>query len=224
MALIEYNPPQTPYLDIIYHDNHIMVINKPSGLLSVSGSKPKYYDSAMSRIKDKYGFCEPAHRLDMATSGILLFAMSKLADRELKRQFREREPKKYYRALIWGHLKEDRGTVDLPLICDWENRPRQRICFQNGKSAVTNFEVLARLPNNTTSVKLTPITGRSHQLRLHMLALGHPILGDKFYANPLAKSLSPRLCLHAESLQISHPLTKETMLFQKEADFSFLDF
>lgn len=219
MALIEYHPPVEPWLDIVYHDNHIMVVNKPSGLLSVPGNQPQYYDSAMSRIKDKYGFCEPAHRLDMATSGILLFAMSKAADRELKRQFREREPSKHYQALVWGHLEADEGLVNLPLICDWENRPRQKICFERGKRAQTRFQVLERLPNNTCRVRLTPITGRSHQLRLHMLALGHPILGDKFYAHPQAKALAPRLCLHAESLQITHPITGEVMVFERNADF-----
>ncbi|MDU8923475.1 bifunctional tRNA pseudouridine(32) synthase/23S rRNA pseudouridine(746) synthase RluA [Pasteurellaceae bacterium LIM206] len=219
MVLIEYNPPTEPWLDIVYHDNHILVVNKPSGLLSVSGNRPQYYDSAMSRVKDKYGFCEPAHRLDMATSGILLFAMSKAADSELKRQFRERETRKFYQALVWGHIAQDSGTVNLPLICDWENRPRQMICFERGKSAVTKFEVLQRLPNNSTRVKLTPITGRSHQLRLHMLALGHPILGDKFYAHPRAKAMSPRLCLHAESLTIKHPITGEEMTFSRTAAF-----
>ena len=219
MALIEYNPPQEPWLDLVYRDDYIAVVNKPSGLLSVPGNQPQYYDSAMSRVKEKYGFCEPAHRLDMATSGILLFALSKAADRELKRQFREREPKKYYQALVWGHVEQDHGVVELPLICDWENRPRQKICFERGKRAVTFYDVLQRYPNNTTRVKLTPITGRSHQLRLHMLALGHPILGDKFYAHPQAKALSPRLCLHAESLQIQHPITGETMEFTAPVDF-----
>ena len=220
MALIEYNHPIDPCLDIVYRDDHILLVNKPSGLLSVPGNQPQYYDSAMSRVKDKYGFCEPAHRLDMATSGLLLFAMSKLADRELKRQFREREPKKQYVALVWGHLEAAQGTVDLPLICDWENRPRQKICFERGKRAVTKFEVLQRLPNNSTQVRLTPITGRSHQLRLHMLALGHPILGDKFYAHPQAKAMSSRLCLHAEYLKITHPLTQDIMEFRAEASFS----
>ena len=219
MALIEYNPPQEPWLDLVYRDDYIAVVNKPSGLLSVPGNQPQYYDSTMSRVKEKYGFCEPAHRLDMATSGILLFALSKAADRELKRQFREREPKKYYQALVWGHVDQDHGVVELPLICDWENRPRQKICFERGKRAVTFYDVLQRYPNNTTRVKLTPITGRSHQLRLHMLALGHPILGDKFYAHPQAKSLSPRLCLHAESLQIQHPITGETMEFTAPVGF-----
>ena len=219
MALIDYNPPQEPWLDLVYRDDYIAVVNKPSGLLSVPGNQPQYYDSAMSRVKEKYGFCEPAHRLDMATSGILLFALSKAADRELKRQFREREPKKYYQALVWGHVEHDHGVVELPLICDWENRPRQKICFERGKRAVTFYDVLQRYPNNTTRVKLTPITGRSHQLRLHMLALGNPILGDKFYAHPQAKALSPRLCLHAESLQIQHPITGETMEFTAPVGF-----
>lgn len=219
MALIEYNPPQEPWLDLVYRDDYIAVVNKPSGLLSVPGNQPQYYDSAMSRVKEKYGFCEPAHRLDMATSGILLFALSKAADRELKRQFREREPKKYYQALVWEHVEQDHGVVELPLICDWENRPRQKICFERGKRAVTFYDVLQRYPNNTTRVKLTPITGRSHQLRLHMLALGHPILGDKFYAHPQAKALSPRLCLHAESLQIQHPITGEMMEFTAPVGF-----
>ena len=219
MALIEYNPPQEPWLDLVYRDDYIAVVNKPSGLLSVPGNQPQYYDSAMSRVKEKYGFCEPAHRLDMATSGILLFALSKAADRELKRQFREREPKKYYQALVWGDVEQDHGVVELPLICDWENRPRQKICFERGKRAVTFYDVLQRYPNNTTRVKLTPITGRSHQLRLHMLALGHPILGDTFYAHPQAKALSPRLCLHAESLQIQHPITGETMEFTAPVGF-----
>ena len=219
MALIEYNPPQEPWLDLVYRDDYIAVVNKPSGLLSVPGNQPQYYDSAMSRVKEKYGFCEPAHRLDMATSGILLFALSKAADRELKRQFREREPKKYYQALVWGDVEQDHGVVELPLICDWENRPRQKICFERGKRAVTFYDVFQRYPNHTTRVQLTPITGRSHQLRLHMLALGHPILGDKFYAHPQAKALSPRLCLHAESLQIQHPITGETMEFTAPVGF-----
>ncbi|AGO16639.1 bifunctional tRNA pseudouridine(32) synthase/23S rRNA pseudouridine(746) synthase RluA [Glaesserella parasuis] len=222
MALIEYNPPVEPWLDEVYCDNHILVINKPSGLLSVPGNRPEYQDSAMVRVQQKYGFTEPAHRLDMATSGILLFALSKQAEKELKRQFREREPKKHYQALVWGKLGEkvgDTGTMNFPLICDWENRPRQKICYERGKQAVTFYEILAHYPNNTTRVTLTPYTGRSHQLRVHCLALGHPIVGDKFYANPLAKSLSPRLCLHAEALTITHPVTQELMTFEAKPEF-----
>ena len=105
------------------------------------------------------------------------------------------------------------------MICDWENRPRQRLDFVFGKRAVTKFEVLERLPNNSTRVKLTPITGRSHQLRLHMLAQGHPILGDKFYAHPSAKSMASRLCLHAKQLSITHPITGEPITFRTKVDF-----
>ena len=202
MALIEYHPPLEPFLDEVYRDNHILVINKPSGLLSVPGNRPEYFDSAMTRVQKKYGFTEPAHRLDMATSGILLFALSKTAEKELKRQFREREPKKHYIALLWGKLGDkvgDTGKMNFPLICDWENRPRQKICYEHGKKAITHYEVLEYLPNNTTRVKLTPITGRSHQLRVHSLALGHPILG--------------------ESLTITHPITGERMTFTAEAEF-----
>ncbi|OBX05845.1 23S rRNA pseudouridylate synthase [Gallibacterium salpingitidis] len=217
MALIDYQPPAG--LHILYQDNHIAVINKQSGLLSVPGNQPQYQDSAMTRVAAKFGFTEPAHRLDMATSGVLLFALSKAAEKELKRQFREREPKKFYQALVWGHLAQDQGKIDLPLICDWENRPRQRIDFLVGKKATTFYEVIERYPNNTTRVKLTPITGRSHQLRVHMLALGHPILGDKFYSPPAVRAMAPRLCLHAASLTITHPITKELMTFSCVAEF-----
>lgn len=222
MALIEYNPPTSPWLDVLYRDDHILVLNKQSGLLSVPGNRPEYYDSAMTRVQQKYGFTEPAHRLDMATSGVLLFALSKVAEKELKRQFREREPQKHYVAVVWGRLGlavGEKGTMNFPLVCDWENRPRQKICYERGKKAVTHYEVLAHYPNNTTRVKLTPVTGRSHQLRVHCLALGHPIVGDKFYANPLAKSLSPRLCLHAQSLTITHPISGEKMTFSCDSEF-----
>ena len=219
MALLEYNPPLEPYLDVVYHDNHLLVVNKPSGLLSVPGRHAEHYDSAMSRVKEKYGYCEPAHRLDMSTSGLIVFAMSKAADRDLKRQFRERTPKKTYVALAWGHIKATKGEMNFPLICDWDNRPRQRICHEIGKKAKTEFEVLERLNNNSTRVRLTPITGRSHQLRLHLMALGHPILGDKFYSHPFARAMAPRLCLHAETLQITHPITGEVMNFKANCPF-----
>lgn len=221
MALLEYNPPTEPYLDFVYRDDYIAVVNKPSGLLSVPGAKPEYRDSVQTRIQEKCGFAESVHRLDMATSGIIVFALSKKAEKELKRQFRDREPKKFYQALVWGKMGEvgEMGEINFPLICDWDNRPRQKICYVRGKKALTFYEILANYPNNTTRVKLTPYTGRSHQLRLHTMALGHPILGDKFYSNPLAKSLASRMCLHAESLTITHPISGEVMTFSAKANF-----
>lgn len=214
-----YNPPTEPWLHILYQDNHIMVVNKPSGLLSVPGRLPEHQDSVMLRILRDYPGAQSVHRLDMATSGIIVVALTKAAERELKRQFREREPKKTYIARIWGHPEKDEGLVDLPLICDWPNRPKQKVCFETGKAAQTEWRVLEYCDDLSCRVELKPVTGRSHQLRVHMLALGHPILGDGFYAHPEAKALADRLLLHAESLTITHPHYGTSMTFRQPADF-----
>lgn len=158
----------------------------------------------------------------MATSGVIVVALNKAAERELKRQFREREPKKQYVARVWGHPAQAEGLVDLPLICDWPNRPKQKVCYETGKAAQTEYEVLEYAPDNTARVLLKPITGRSHQLRVHMLALGHPILGDRFYAPPEALALAPRLQLHAQTLTITHPAFGNAMTFKAPVDFKFL--
>lgn len=214
-----YNPPREPWLHVLYQDAHIMVVNKPSGLLSVPGRAPEHRDSVMSRIQEQFPAAESVHRLDMATSGVMAVALTKAAERELKRQFREREPKKSYLARVWGHMQPDAGLVDLPLICDWPNRPKQKVCFITGKPAQTAWQVLSRDEDGATRVKLMPVTGRSHQLRVHMLWLGHPILGDGFYAHPEAKAQAPRLLLHAQELAIVHPAFNTPMHFRCEADF-----
>ncbi|ENA1773296.1 bifunctional tRNA pseudouridine(32) synthase/23S rRNA pseudouridine(746) synthase RluA [Yersinia ruckeri] len=214
-----YNPPRDPWLHILYQDLHIMVVNKPSGLLSVPGRAPENKDSIMTRIQADFPTAESVHRLDMATSGVMVVALTKAAERELKRQFREREPKKSYIARVWGHLEQDEGLIDLPLICDWLNRPKQKVCYETGKSAQTEYQVLCRDADGSTRVKLSPITGRSHQLRVHMLAMGHPILGDGFYAHPEAKAMASRLQLHAQELCITHPEFGTPMHFRSEADF-----
>lgn len=215
----EYHPPREPWLHVLYQDEHIIVVNKPSGLLSVPGRAEEHRDSVMTRVQADFPIAESVHRLDMATSGVIVVALTKAAERELKRQFREREPKKSYIARIWGHMEHDEGLIDLPLICDWPNRPKQKVCFEHGKSAQTGYLVLSRDADGSTRVKLTPITGRSHQLRVHMLALGHPILGDKFYAHPEAKAMAPRLQLHAQELRITHPEFSTAMHFSCEPDF-----
>ncbi|MDJ0034980.1 bifunctional tRNA pseudouridine(32) synthase/23S rRNA pseudouridine(746) synthase RluA [Pantoea allii] len=214
-----YNPPLEPWLHILYQDAHIMVVNKPSGLLSVPGRLEEHKDSVMTRIQRDYPEAESVHRLDMATSGVIVVALTKAAERELKRQFREREPAKTYVARIWGHPAHEKGVVDLPLICDWPNRPKQKVCFETGKSAQTDYQVIEYREDNSARVVLKPITGRSHQLRVHMLALGHPILGDGFYAHPEAKAMAERLLLHAESLTITHPAFGNAMTFRQPADF-----
>lgn len=214
-----YDPPTEPWLYILYQDEHIMVVNKPSGLLSVPGRLPEHHDSIMARIQQQFPAAESVHRLDMSTSGIMIVALNKAAERELKRQFREREPKKQYVARIWGQPVENEGLVDLPLICDWPNRPKQKVCFQTGKSAQTYYRILSRDKDNSARVLLMPITGRSHQLRVHMQFLGHAILGDKFYATAEGKAMAPRLQLHAKSLSITHPAYQSPMHFSCEADF-----
>lgn len=214
-----YNPPTDPSLIVLYEDAHIIVVNKQSGLLSVPGKAPEHHDSIMSRIQARFPSAESVHRLDMATSGIIVVALHKQAERELKRQFREREPKKQYIARVFGHMEQDEGLIDLPLICDWPNRPKQKVCFETGKSAQTYYEVLSRDPDNSTRVLLKPITGRSHQLRVHLLSLNHPILGDRFYAHPEAKAMAPRLQLHALELTITHPINHSPMTFHCEPDF-----
>jgi len=204
---------------VLYQDEHIIVINKPSGLLSVPGRLPENKDSVMTRVQVDFPEAESVHRLDMATSGVIAVALHKAAERELKRQFREREPQKSYIARVWGHLAEDSGTIDLPLICDWPNRPKQKVCYETGKAAQTLYQVLSRDSDGSTRVHLKPITGRSHQLRVHMLALGHPILGDGFYAHPEAKAMAPRLQLHAQELKITHPVHGTALHFQCDPDF-----
>ncbi len=219
MLMETYNPPLEPWLHILYQDEHIMVVNKPSGLLSVPGRLEEHKDSVMTRIQRDFPQAESVHRLDMATSGVIVVALNKAAERELKRQFREREPSKYYVARVWGHPAAEEGLIDLPLICDWPNRPKQMVCFENGKAAQTEYQVLEYEASNSARVRLKPITGRSHQLRVHLLALGHPILGDRFYAHEEALSMAPRLQLHAESLTITHPAFGNSMTFKQPADF-----
>lgn len=213
-----YNPPTDPWLHVLYQDQHIIVVNKPSGLLSVPGKAVEHKDSIMTRVQADFPTAESVHRLDMATSGIIVVALNKTAEKELKRQFREREPEKIYQARVWGHITNKKGLIDLPLICDWPNRPKQKVCFTTGKPAQTKYKVLA-YEEQTTLVKLIPITGRSHQLRVHLLSLGHPIIGDQFYAHQAALILSSRLQLHAEELYITHPIYGSPIHFTCKADF-----
>ncbi|MBR9728360.1 bifunctional tRNA pseudouridine(32) synthase/23S rRNA pseudouridine(746) synthase RluA [Shewanella intestini] len=217
MADFIYTPPTVPWLDIIHQDRDIIVLNKPSGLLSIPGRKIEYQDSVFQRVLAEHPNAQVVHRLDMATSGVIVLALRKNAERELKRQFRNRETAKTYYARVAGHMKPIE-KVSLPLICDWPNRPKQKVCHQTGKPSETGVEIISYAPRSTL-VKLTPITGRSHQLRVHMMALGHPILGDGFYADPLAKSQSPRLLLHASRLQICHPYSGKPMTFEAATPF-----
>jgi len=216
MTVAEYNPPSSP-LDVIHEDHELLVVNKPSGLLSVPGRGEHLADCLLKRVQDAFPQALLVHRLDRDTSGLIAFALSPYAQRHLSRQFEERKVKKTYVARVWGRLEPKVGTVDLPLIVDWPNRPRQMLDHENGKPAVTDWRVL-KASDTESRVRLMPKTGRSHQLRVHMLALGHPILGDPFYADGEALNF-PRLMLHSEELRIGHPDGGEGMRFRAKAPF-----
>jgi len=213
-----YQPPMSPYLDIIYQDNDIVVLNKPSGLLTVPGRLPEHQDCLQHRVQSVLPSATIVHRLDMATSGVIIMALNKNAHVEISRQFEKRLTQKRYIARIFGHLASNTGSVDAPLICDWPNRPKQKIDHELGKKALTHYQLLLK-EEQSTIVELTPVTGRSHQLRVHMLSLGHPILGDKLYAHEQARTMATRLQLHAQQLRIAHPVSKLAMQFNASCEF-----
>ena len=213
-------------IDFYYKDEHMAMVSKPSGLLTVPGKGPDKADCLIARLQEQSPYAKIVHRLDMATSGILVIAYTPTSHRELSRQFQDRETQKHYIALINGDLEassgQTSGEVDLPLITDWPNRPKQKVCFESGKPSQTLWSILDKSPEQNpdrTRVKLTPITGRSHQLRVHMLSLGHPILGDNLYACEEALAKSPRLLLHAEQLTVHHPITGEAITAKAEPEF-----
>ncbi|GLX79140.1 pseudouridine synthase [Thalassotalea insulae] len=214
-----YQPPLSPYLDIVYRDEDLVVLNKPSGLLTVPGRLTEHKDCLQTRVQRVLPTATVVHRLDMATSGILLMALNKAAHVNISRQFEKRQTEKQYLARVYGHVKESSGEIDQPLICDWPNRPKQKVDLQHGKKALTHYRVLS-YQNNSTLVELTPVTGRSHQLRVHMLSLGHPILGDRLYAHDQALTESPRLQLHAHWLKITHPVTEQVLTFSTPCPFT----
>jgi len=191
---LDYRPPTEPWLTILYQDDYLLVVNKPEGLLSTPGRGEGLYDSVESRAKEISPYAELAHRLDMATSGVLVVALRKDAERAIRIQFQNRQTRKVYIAQVWGCPTETEGEVELPLICDWPNRPKQKVCFERGKPSLTRYRVL-ETNGKTSRLELNPITGRSHQLRVHLQALGHPILGDRFYSQGEALAASSRLLL-----------------------------
>ncbi len=212
-----YQPPQDN-IEILHQDDDILVVNKPAGLLSVPGRLPEHKDSLISRIQEQWSTALIVHRLDMETSGVMIFALNKTTQSHLAYQFQNRKVEKVYMARIWGHPTKDTGCIEAPLICDWPNRPKQKIDHQHGRHAITNWEMLKK-EEKTTLVKLKPITGRSHQLRVHMLYLNHPIVGDRLYGTGDALNYSKRLHLHSQSLSIIHPNKKQPVFFTTQASF-----
>ncbi|WP_292294142.1 RluA family pseudouridine synthase [Marivita sp.] len=211
-----YTPPDTP-LEILHEDHEILVANKPAGLLSVPGKGPDLADCLISRLEVAYPQVLLVHRLDRDTSGVMVFGLTPHAQRHLGLQFEKRQTRKTYLARVAGRLEPKTGTVDLPLIVDWPNRPLQKVDRETGKPAVTDWRVM-KASDAESRVKLYPQTGRSHQLRVHMLALGHPILGDPLYAPDTAERY-PRMMLHAEELRLRHPDGGTGMKFRVKAPF-----
>lgn len=200
---------------LIHRDEDFMVIHKPAGLLSVPGKTEDLQDCAINRLLKEEPRTLLIHRLDRDTSGILVFGLSKAGQRSISRQFQERETSKTYQALLAGHLQGE-GTVDIPVIYDPSHPPLHIVDASHNKPALTHWKATEHFEINgqpVTRVTLTPITGRAHQLRVHMQHLGHPIVGDTLYATLEQQQLMPRLCLHAERLSFSHPVTGENMDF-----------
>lgn len=215
--MIVYLPPPDSGSTVLYADDYLIVADKPSGLLSVPGRGPERADCLVARVQREYPDALAVHRLDMSTSGLLLLARGPEIHRELSKYFRERAVDKEYVAVVAGLLADDCGEVALPLIVDWPNRPRQKVDFEIGKPSLTRYRVIARDPaTQTTRVALEPVTGRSHQLRVHMASLGHSILGDELYGD---EHSAPRLLLHAAELAFVHPSTAERIEFHAPAPF-----
>lgn len=205
-------------IPIHYVDDDILVVDKPTLLLSVPGRGPEKQDCLLSRLQPEYGEVLAVHRLDWETSGLMVLARNKEAHRHLSRQFQEREVEKRYIAMVFGQVEADRGEVNLPLICDWPNRPKQKVDFELGKPSLTRWELLQR-DNDRSRLLLMPVTGRSHQLRVHLLSMGHPILGDPLYAEGEALTMAERLLLHAKWLQFCHPACDRVMEFESSPPF-----
>lgn len=199
-----YHPPMEPYLTILHQERDFLVLDKPSGLLSVPGRHPALTDSLATRVQKQFPQALMIHRLDKDTSGVVLMSLNRKAHAQIANQFAERTTQKIYIAEVWGLVKDDEGFIDLPLCIDPDKKPCHHVDHINGKPAQSRWQVLAR-GKDTTRLRLSPLTGRTHQLRVHMKAIGHVILGDEFYAEGDALTRSDRLMLHAEEISFQHP-------------------
>ena len=212
----EYNPPNDP-IEGVYEDAHVVAVNKPTGLLSVPGKGEHLSDCMLSRVMLAFPDALLVHRLDRDTSGVMVFALTPHAQRSMSMQFEARSTKKTYVACVAGAVDESEGEIDLPLIVDWPNRPKQMVCHETGKPAVTEFKRMS-VSEGQSRLRLFPKTGRSHQLRVHCLAIGHPILGDPLYS-PETVADFPRLLLHSEELRINHPESGKGLRFRAKCPF-----
>jgi tRNA pseudouridine32 synthase/23S rRNA pseudouridine746 synthase len=212
-------------LAVVHVDDSLLVLDKPAGLLAVPGRGADKQDCLATRVQAWYPDARVVHRLDMDTSGLMLMARGAVAQRTLNRAFAARAVEKRYLAVVSGSLPApaaEWGMIELPLACDWPNRPRQIVDPVHGKPSLTRWRVLKHPVDGTgtaTRVELEPVTGRSHQLRVHLAAIGHPVLGDPLYAPPTMRAAAPRLLLHAWRLRFAHPLSGEVLEFERAAPF-----
>lgn len=215
-----YNPPPDSKLEIVYQDQYLLIVNKPSGLLSVPGRGEDKADCLISRLRKTFPGTQIVHRLDMSTSGLIIIAIGKEMERELSILFQKKQVEKKYIAVVSGKLDPQQGEIDLPIITDWPNRPKQKIDFKNGKKSKTLYKVLSYDDSvNTSRLELIPLTGRTHQLRIHTESIGHAILGDELYAESAIQEKSKRLLLHASYLEFQHPVTNKNIEVKSSPDF-----
>lgn len=199
-------------IELLYQDEHILLINKPSGLLSLSGKNPLNLDSVHHRLANLYPQITLIHRLDLGTSGIMLLALDKISNAHLSQQFQSRTVVKRYHSMLAGHIEQDTGVIEAPISKDKTLFPRLKVCFAQGQKAVSHYQVLERLAHpNRSLVLFTPETGRTHQLRIHSQFIGHPILGCDLYGTEHTQHMAPRLLLHASELEFEHPATGQRM-------------
>lgn len=218
-----------PELDVVFVDDHLVILNKPSGLLSVPGRGEDKQDCLIARAQAQWPEALTVHRLDMATSGLMVIARGPETQRKLSHAFENREVSKSYEAIVSGVLQaqvtdsadsaERWQDIQMPLLIDWPNRPKSKVDWEHGKPSHTQWRVMGSAFDNATRVELQPITGRTHQLRLHMMAIGHAILGDTLYAPSEVQAQSSRLLLHARILQFKHPVTAKWMAFESKVPF-----
>ena len=203
---------------ILHADAALLVADKSAGLPTVPGRPVELHDCLWQRVRAMYADALVVHRLDMATSGLVLFARGIEVQRALSRAFAQREVDKRYEAVVAGTLEDESGEIDLPLAADWPNRPRQQVDREHGKPSLTRWRVIAR-ESGRTRLTLEPLTGRSHQLRVHLVAIGHPIVGDALYAPPEVARGAPRLLLHACALAFAHPKGGQRVQFASATPF-----
>ena len=220
LNLMLYSPPPHISLDILYEDDSLLIVNKPGGLLSVPGRGDDKQDCLISRVQSEYPDALIVHRLDMSTSGLMVLARGKETERLLSILFQQRKVDKKYIAVVDGKVTPASGEVNLPLITDWPNRPKQKVDFESGKPSKTYYSVLSYDKiYNSSRLELIPLTGRTHQLRVHLQSIQHAILGDELYANSNTIDKSSRLLLHACYLSFQHPITGELIEINSEPEF-----